>query len=182
MAKPLNKNVWEPLITKMQDKVMTWVIRSLNLVGRLVLTKVVLQAIPVFMLSTLPTPKGVLQRFRNIQRDFLWGKEEIGKKWALVSWDKICKPKNQGGLRLGNLWILQKVLGAKLWWLWVKDTKDQWASIWKEKYTNTWLSSDIIRISANVKGSPTWSKASDNIEVVQKNNFLEIREGDMAIF
>jgi len=78
----------------MQDKVRKWTIRSLNLAGRLVLTKVVLQSIPVFMLSALPAPKGVLQQFRNIQRDFLWGKEETRKKWASVSWEKICRPKS----------------------------------------------------------------------------------------
>eukprot|EP00253_Pinus_taeda_P027310 PITA_27310 len=84
-AKPMHKSIWEPLINKMQDKVRKWTCRALNLAGRLVLTKAVLQAIPVFMLSTLPAPKGVLQQFKNIQRDFLWGKEETRKKWALVS-------------------------------------------------------------------------------------------------
>eukprot|EP00253_Pinus_taeda_P033490 PITA_33490 len=84
--------------------------------GRLVLIKAVLKSIPVFMLSTLPAPKGVLEEFRNIQRDFLWGKEEAKKKWALISWDKICKPKSHGGLGLDDQEILHKVLGAKLWW------------------------------------------------------------------
>jgi len=69
-AKPLHKSIWEPVINKMQDKIRNWTIRSLNLDGRLVLTKVVLQSIPVFMLSALPVPKGVLQQFRTMQRDF----------------------------------------------------------------------------------------------------------------
>jgi len=60
-AKPLHKSIWELLINKMQDKVRKWTIRSLNLAGRLVLTKTVLQSIPVFMLLALPAPKGVLQ-------------------------------------------------------------------------------------------------------------------------
>lgn len=59
--KPMHKNVWELVLNKMQDKIKCWSYRSLNLVGRLILMKTVLQAIPVFFLSTLPTPKGVLQ-------------------------------------------------------------------------------------------------------------------------
>eukprot|EP00253_Pinus_taeda_P028200 PITA_28200 len=128
-TKPFHKSIWEPVINKMQSKIRKWTIRSLNLAGRLVLTKAVLQSIPVFMLSALPTPKEVLQQFRSIQKDFLWGKGEERKKWALVTWDKICKPKNHKGLGLDNLEILSKVLGAKLWWHWVKDLKAQWASI-----------------------------------------------------
>ena len=84
-TKPLQKSIWEPMINKMQDKIKKWTIRSLNLAGRLVLTKAVLQAIPVFMLSTILSPKGVLQHFRSIQRDFLWGKGEERKKWASVA-------------------------------------------------------------------------------------------------
>eukprot|EP00253_Pinus_taeda_P024711 PITA_24711 len=60
-AKLMLKSIWEPLINKLQDKVSKWTFRSLNLASRLVLTKVVLQAIPIFMLSALPAPKGVLQ-------------------------------------------------------------------------------------------------------------------------
>eukprot|EP00253_Pinus_taeda_P027356 PITA_27356 len=132
-AKPLHKNIWEPLINKMKDKVRKWTNRSLNLAGRLMLIKAVFHSIPIFMISTLPTPKGVLQQFRNIQRDFLWGRDEARKKWALVSWEKICKPKNHGGVGLDDQEILSNVLGAKFWWRWVKNPKAQWASIWKEK-------------------------------------------------
>eukprot|EP00253_Pinus_taeda_P002684 PITA_02684 len=90
-----------------------------------------------FSLATsLPAPKGVLQQFRNIQRDFLWGKDETRKKWALVSWDKICKPKSHGGLGLNDQEILSNVLGANLWWRWVEEPEAQWAKTWKEKYAN----------------------------------------------
>eukprot|EP00253_Pinus_taeda_P025758 PITA_25758 len=152
--RPMHKSIWEPVLNKMQDKVKKWTIRSLNLVGRLVLTK----------------------------RDFLWGKEETRKKWALVSWDKICKPKSHGGLGLDDQEVLSKVLGAKLWWRWVKEPKAQWAKTWKEKYASSWQTSDLIRMSRNIKGSYIWNKAWENRSLVQKNSFWEIRAGDLAPF
>eukprot|EP00253_Pinus_taeda_P031614 PITA_31614 len=100
--KPLSKTIWEPVINKLEDKTRKWTSRSLNLVGRLVLTKAILQTVPIFMFSALPAPKGVLQLCRNIQRDFLLGKGEEKKKWALVAWEKICKPKTHGGLGLDD--------------------------------------------------------------------------------
>ena len=41
-AKPLHKSIWELVINNLQDKIRKWTMRSLNLAGRLVLTKVVL--------------------------------------------------------------------------------------------------------------------------------------------
>eukprot|EP00253_Pinus_taeda_P015269 PITA_15269 len=93
-ARPMHKSIWEPGLNKLQDIVKNWTFRVLNLADRLVLTKAFQQSILVFMLSTLPAPKGVLEQFRSIQKDFLWGKEETKKKWALVSWDKMCKPES----------------------------------------------------------------------------------------
>eukprot|EP00253_Pinus_taeda_P025821 PITA_25821 len=81
--KPLQKIIWEPLFNKMQDKVKIWSSRSLNIVGRLMLTKAVLQSILVFMLSSLLAPQGVLQQFGNIQRDFVWGREDARKEVGL---------------------------------------------------------------------------------------------------
>lgn len=85
MTKSLHKSIWEPIINKLQDKTRKWTMRSLNLASRLVLTKVILKSIPVFMLSAIPAPKGILHQMRNIQRDFLRGKGEDKKKWALVA-------------------------------------------------------------------------------------------------
>lgn len=118
----MHKSIWELVLNRLQDKVKNWTFYALNLAGRLVLTKVVLQSIPVFMLSSLLAPKGVLEKIRDIQRSFLWGKEETRKKWVLVSWEKICKPKSQGGLGRDDQEILCKALGAKLW-RWVEEPK-----------------------------------------------------------
>jgi hypothetical protein len=75
---------WEGVINKLKDRVKKWTYRSLNLAGRLVLTKEVLQAIPTYMMSVLPAPKGILQKIRAIQREFLW-RADRKKKWALVA-------------------------------------------------------------------------------------------------
>ena len=76
---------WEGVINKLQERVKIWMYISLNLARRLILTKMVLQAIPTYMVSVFPTPKGILQKIRTIQRDILWKGEETKKKWALVA-------------------------------------------------------------------------------------------------
>jgi hypothetical protein len=65
-------STWEGVISKLQERVKNWTYRALNLARRLILTKIVLQAILAFMMSLFPAPKGILQNIRSIQRDFLW--------------------------------------------------------------------------------------------------------------
>ena len=62
---------------------------------------------------------------------FSLGQRGREKKWALVAWEKNCKPKIHGGLGLDDPEMLNKVLGAKLWWRWIKDSASPWAQIWK---------------------------------------------------
>eukprot|EP00253_Pinus_taeda_P010385 PITA_10385 len=156
--------------------------KSLNLVGRLVLTHVVLQAIPIFMFSTLPAPKGVKQQIRSIKRDFLWGKGEVNKKWALVAWDKIYKPKSHSGLGLHDLETINKVSGAKFWWRWIKELATPWAKLWKQKYAKNWQEKDPIRMSGHIKGSHIWNLAWENKSIVQQHSFWEIRARNLARF
>jgi hypothetical protein len=107
-------STWEGIINKLQERVKNWTYRSLNLEGRLILTNSILQAIPTFMMSIFPTPKGILQKIRTIQRDFQWRGVEKKKKWALVAWEKVSKPKIKGGMGLQDPQVTNDAYGAKL--------------------------------------------------------------------
>jgi len=180
--KPLSKDVWESVINNLKDKFSKWTIKSLNLAGKLVLTKAVLQTIPIYMLLALVAPTGVLQKIRNIQRDILWGKGEEKMKWALVAWDKLCKPKTHDGLGLHDSNILSKVLGPKLWWRWLKEIRNPWAKLWKQKYAMDWQETDHITMAGHIRGSQIWNKAWENRALVQKHSFSKIRNGKLAWF
>ena len=119
--KPLHKDIWEPVLNKLKDNINKWKNRALSLAGRLILTKVVLQSIPIYMISAIPAPTNIVTNIKNIQRDFLWGKGEEKKKWILVAWDRVCKPKSHGGLGLHDPGIINRVLGAKIWWRWLNE-------------------------------------------------------------
>ena len=55
---------------------------------------------PVYIFSVFSTPKSVIKEIRNIQPNFLWGGREAKAKFSLVKWDKICYPKDRGGMGL----------------------------------------------------------------------------------
>jgi len=114
---------WKNILASLEKRCHHWTHRALNFAGILVLTKAVLQAIPQYMLSIILAPKGVLQKIRVIQRSFLWSNNSKKKKWSLIEWNKLCKPKYLGGLNLQDPSTINRACGAKLWWKWLKEPK-----------------------------------------------------------
>ena len=92
---------WQDLVDRIKSRQSSWVIKPLNLSGRLVLVKSVIQAMPMYLLLVLSTPKLVLKEIRNLQRNFLWVGKGSKAKFSLVSWEKVCLTKKLGGLGSG---------------------------------------------------------------------------------
>eukprot|EP00253_Pinus_taeda_P028735 PITA_28735 len=181
-ASALKKPAWRILLEKLESKLSLWTLRSLNMASRVVLIKSVLQAMPLYLFSILAAPKWVLKRIRNMQRDFLWGSSETNRKWALVKWDKICKPKIQGGIGLRDPETSNTIMNAKIWWQWVTTQGKLWAKIWRAKYANNRPQEELIRFTPVDKGSLIWNAAKQHYQLIQKHSFWEIRNGCMARF
>lgn len=55
----------------------------------------------------------VVDNLVNVQRDFLWAREEGRRKIAWVSWKKICCPRSHGGLRIKDINLFNNALLGK---------------------------------------------------------------------
>jgi len=99
-----------------------------------------------------------------------------------VPWDRVCKPTSHGGLGLHDPGTLNKVLGAKIWWRWLKEIQAPWEKLWKQKYARDWQEKNLIRMTRQVKGSLIWNRAWENRALVQNHSFWEIRNGNLAWF
>ena len=82
----------------------------------------------------MAVPQGICVKIREILRKFIWGGSSNQKKWALVSWKHLIKHKEEGGLGLRDPSKLIKILGAKLWWRWLRGGNDLWKQLWRYKY------------------------------------------------
>jgi len=146
------------------------------------LVKSVLQAIPIYPLSIMAIPQGVCIKIREVLRKFIWGGSSNQKKWALFSWKHLIKHKEEGGLGLRDPCKLNKILGAKLWWCWMRGGNDLWKQLWRYKYNIPSSTEEIYRIQETPRGSTIWELASQNRDIVNKNIFWEIRAGEEANF
>ena len=86
----------------------------------------------------------------KILKNFLWSGGGDGRGIASVAWKDICKPKNQGGLGLKPLRLMNEALMIKHLWnviskkdsLWVK-----WVHVYRIKNRNIWHNVSCINDS-----------------------------------
>ena len=115
LLKPNNylKRDWLWLIEKLEKRLHTWSHHWLSRAGRLILVKLVLEAIPVYWMSLSWIPLGILEKARKICLHFLWSghKDVLVSPW--VRWEKIAKPKSLEGWGLKNVFLFACALEAK---------------------------------------------------------------------
>ncbi|KAL7179585.1 hypothetical protein ACSBR1_042892 [Camellia fascicularis] len=62
-------------------------------------------------------PKKVVKHIEGLFRAFLCCGSELKKYGAKLSWNKVCSPKNEGGLGLKSIGVWNKAAIAKHIWL-----------------------------------------------------------------
>uniref|UniRef100_J3L365 Reverse transcriptase domain-containing protein n=1 Tax=Oryza brachyantha TaxID=4533 RepID=J3L365_ORYBR len=110
-----------------------WKAKLLNYAGRTVLVNAVLDSVPVYLMSVLDLPQGIIEKIEQRRRAFLWtGEDKVSGANCLVAWDNVCKSKEEGGLGLKKLRLRNKSL--LLNWLHNLHQSDSpWADwVWKQ--------------------------------------------------
>lgn len=82
----------------------------------------VLLGIPLYFLSFCLFPTWVIKKIDKIRRNFFCkGLDQASGGYNLVSWGRLCKSKDQGGLSILDLAVFNKALLGKWWWH-IKDS------------------------------------------------------------
>ena len=131
---PRRKVVWEPIINKFEARLNKWRQRSISMAGRITLINVVLTALPLFYMSFFRTPSAVINKLISIQRRFLWGDNQEGRKIAWVAWSQVCAAKERGGLGVKDITAFNKALLIKWKWMMFHYPDQLWNRILTSKY------------------------------------------------
>ena len=91
--------------------------------------KSVMSAIPNYVMQGEALPIHLCEKLDKINRDFLWGLTREKKKLNLVGWNKIIKPKEEGGLGIQVAREKNLALLAKLNWRMNKEKEALWANV-----------------------------------------------------
>ena len=83
------------------------------MVGRAILIKSVISAIPFYYMSIFCTLKVVAHKITTMQSRFLQGGSIDNTKIHRLAWETVVKEKNRGGLGVGTILAKNKALFFK---------------------------------------------------------------------
>jgi hypothetical protein len=111
--------------------------RFLSYAGRLIYVDSVLSALPTFYMCTMKIQKSAIKIIDRGRRHCLWAKKDDWEKHAqsLVAWEKVCMPKDKGGLGILNLEIQNDALLLKYMHKFMNKADVPWVDlIWHTHY------------------------------------------------
>jgi hypothetical protein len=130
----LTMEQWLFLVRKLAAKVEPWWGKFMSSGGRLILSNSCLANLPTFAMGLFLLQDGIHSKFDSHRARFYW--EGVGPKrrYHLVNWPAVCRPKAFGGLGITNSRLMNVALMLKWVWKLYQPSVAIWAKIIKAKY------------------------------------------------
>ena len=143
----LNLAAFAPLIAKVDKQLAGWKATLLNHAGRLVLLNAVLDGMPAHLMSALLLPAGTVDALDKRRRAFLWsGQDKVHGSQCLITWDKVCISKQDGGLGVKQISVQNACLMLKLLHRLHHPAGSSWAT-WARRHV------DVHTLEGDVQGA-----------------------------
>ena len=155
------------------SKVKGWKEKLLSQVGREVLIKAVVQAIPTYTMNCFKLPVTLCKEIEGIIRRFWWGQNTDKRKIHWLRWEKLCFSKGEGGLGFRDIQKFNIALLAKQFWRLMHCRSSLFFKVFNAKF---FPDGNIMEASTKTKGSFAWRSILKAKELIQSG--LSWRVGD----
>ncbi|PNX98658.1 ribonuclease H, partial [Trifolium pratense] len=159
---------------RMWRKINSWRGRALSKAGKDVMIKSVLQAIPSYIMSIFLIPDSIINDIERMLNSFWWGGGTNNKGIRWLAWDKLARPKADGGLGFRNFHAFNMAMVAKQAWNFMSKPNTLVARIYKAR----WKIGDGSRI--NIMSEP-WLRGEDNPWMQAPQNHTSVAESIIRI-
>ncbi|KAL0348162.1 UNVERIFIED_CONTAM: hypothetical protein Sangu_1044000 [Sesamum angustifolium] len=166
----------KPLIDKLDSRIASWNHLNLTYAGRAQLIKSVLSSLHSYWASVFILPKRVIKILEAKMRKFLW-QGSIGRGYAKVAWEQVCRPKEEGGLGFRNILVINQALMLKHLWKLIQNGRN---SIWADWIIKHRLHKKTLWTFHGSTGSWGWKKMIKLRPFLQRG--LQYKVGDGLYF
>lgn len=106
-------NHFNPIVAKVGNRVIPWRERYNTSSGKVCPINAFLSPLPMFMMGFYRFREGIHAGLDKHRSTFYWNSTENKKKYMLVSWKLMCRPKSKGGLGFIDTSLMNKCLIIK---------------------------------------------------------------------
>jgi hypothetical protein len=118
----------QPIIDKVADQLSGWKAELMTRARRKVHVQFVMTGRLIYLVMAVDLPLGAYKAIDKIRKAFLWqGRRNINGGHCLVTWERVCRPIELGGLGVFNLKKLGWALRMRWLWLAKTDLDKPWA-------------------------------------------------------
>ena len=161
------KKTFEIIKEKVWQKLQLWKGRLFSAGGREILIKAVASAIPTYTMSLFRLPISLCEDIQSMIARYWWGGDEKNKKIHWWSWEKLCRPKMEGGLGFKDFSTFNQALLAKQGWRLIQNPSSLARRVLKAKYFPSFdfLNAKIGHRPSFVWRSLLWGKELLNLGI-----------------
>jgi hypothetical protein len=125
-------------------------------------------------MSIFKFSSGLCDELSQIIQNFLWGDEEDRRRVHWMAWDKMTKPKCQGGLGFRDLRLFNQALLAKQAWRLIEYPDSLCARLLKSKYYPV---GDLADTAFIQNSSPSWQGIMHGLELLKHGVIWRVVSG-----
>lgn len=130
----VKKTTYAHVVDKVLNKLTSWKGKVLSYASRKTLIQFTLSYIPLYTMQTAILPVSVCERLDQCNRNFLGGGSVENTHGHFLSWDRVCRPKGNGGLGLRKARLSNVALMAKIGWKLQTRHQSLSCEIYQQKY------------------------------------------------
>lgn len=135
------------LFDKIRNRMAAWDCKLLSMAGKIELIHTVITPMVLYWMLTYQMPSATIDKINRMCANFVWS-----GKVHKISWNKLCRPKEEGGVGLRNFTDIKKAAALKLLWHYANGSS-LWAKWMRERYCNN---KNFWTLDSDNNSSGTW--------------------------
>jgi ribonuclease HI len=156
-----------------------WAEKTLSCAAKEVLIKSNLQAVPTYSMSCFKLPPAICRKLTSHASNYWWGSSLDNHKIHWQSWEKLTRPKHQGGIGFRDFQLFNKAMLGKQGWRLMTRQGSLCERVLKGKY---YPNGDFLNATKKKKASTTWRSLVHGRDVLYKGMIKRIGPGNVNVW